>query len=872
MRFREERVALSADIESMFSQVAVPEEDQTVLRFLWREDRSLQPDVYQFRRHIFGAKSSPTSANYVLRQTAKDSSDEFPAAAETVQRNFYMDDLFKSEEDENTAVQTHENLTELLSRGGFRLTKWCSSSRDVLARIPESELSPSLKGLDLNQELPVERALGVAWNTELDSFVFKNPTRKSATTQRQVLSLIATIYDPLGMIAPYILRSKIFLQSLWCAKRGWDEEISQDELAPFKEWLDELPDLAAFEHPRFYRAMSSSPTTIQVHVFGDDSVEAFCAVAYFRFLYQDGSIQCRFVMGKTRVAPLRQLSIPKLELQAAVMCVRLLETVKREHTYDFESCHLWSDSSTVLQWIRSASRRHPTFIANRISEIQDSTDPLQWRHVPGRLNVADEGSRGLHAAELHPECRWLNGPAFLSQREEFWPTEAKTNNDTPDVVDPEWTGAAHQAPHVSLDPAHFSSLNKLIRTTSWILRFIRNCRKPQQERQLGLITVAEHNEARDMWIKRAQIEHFSLELRGLQTKTPIPRQSRILTLTPFLDENGLLRAGGRLSKAPVPYSTRHPIILPQKHDVTRLIITHFHESLYHEGNEHVRNAIRQEFWILNCRAEIRKIAHHCPYCRRRRARPHAPKMADLPSVRLKAHLPPFFHVGVDYFGPLTVKRLRKTEKRYGCLFTCLVTRAVHIKIAYTLDTDSYIMALRRMISRRGKPQRILSDNGTNFVGANRELRECLQNWNKGKINEEMVQQEVEWHFNPPAAPHFGGVWERLVQSCKRAIRAVVGKQTLTDEVLLTVMAEVEALLNSRPLTHVSTHLSDEEALTPNHFLLGRPSPNLPPDVFVSKEISASMATSSSCDKSRVETMVEGLHKPETCKRVISYLS
>jgi chloramphenicol 3-O-phosphotransferase len=213
-------------------------------------------------------------------------------------------------------------------------------------------------------------------------------------------------------------------------------------------------------------------------------------------------------------------------------------------------------------------------------------------------------------------------------------------------------------------------------------------------------------------------------------------------------------------------------------------------------------------------------------------------MADLPSVRLKAHLPPFFHVGVDYFGPLTVKRLRKTEKRYGCLFTCLVTRAVHIKIAYTLDTDSYIMALRRMISRRGKPQRILSDNGTNFVGANRELRECLQNWNKGKINEEMVQQEVEWHFNPPAAPHFGGVWERLVQSCKRAIRAVVGKQTLTDEVLLTVMAEVEALLNSRPLTHVSTHLSDEEALTPNHFLLGRPSPNLPPDVFVSKEISS----------------------------------
>ena len=235
---------------------------------------------------------------------------------------------------------------------------------------------------------------------------------------------------------------------------------------------------------------------------------------------------------------------------------------------------------------------------------------------------------------------------------------------------------------------------------------------------------------------------------------------------------------------------------------------------------------------------MRKISHQCPNCKRRRARPQAPKMADLPDVRLKAHLPPFSHVGVDYFGPLTVRRFRKTENRYGCLFTCLVTRAVHIEVAHDLGTDSYLMALRRMMSRRGKPQLIQSDNGTNFVGANRELRDCLQSWNRQRIHDEMLQEGIEWRFNPPAAPHFGGVWERIVRSCKRAIQAIVGKQTLTDEVLLTVMAEVESLLNSRPLTHVSTHLSDQEALTPNHFLLGRASPNLPPDVFVDKEISS----------------------------------
>ena len=202
MRFREERVALSAEIESMLSQVVVPAEDQTVLRFLWREHQSSAPDVYQYCRHIFGAKSSPTSVNYVLRQTAEDNFREFPKAAETVLLHFYMDDLFTSEESEDMALETHVNLTKLLLRGGFRLTKWYRSSREVLTRIPENELAPSLKGLDPEGELLIERALGVAWNTESDSFVFKNRTR-SATTQRQVLSLIASIYDPLGMIALY---------------------------------------------------------------------------------------------------------------------------------------------------------------------------------------------------------------------------------------------------------------------------------------------------------------------------------------------------------------------------------------------------------------------------------------------------------------------------------------------------------------------------------------------------------------------------------------------------------------------------------------------------------------------------------------------
>ena len=211
-------------------------------------------------------------------------------------------------------------------------------------------------------------------------------------------------------------------------------------------------------------------------------------------------------------------------------------------------------------------------------------------------------------------------------------------------------------------------------------------------------------------------------------------------------------------------------------------------------------------------------------------------MADLPRPRLGYQSPPFTHTGVDYFGPMLVRHGRKTEKRYGALFTCMTTRAVHIEIAHSLDTDSYLMAMRRMMARRGRPAHIWSDNGTNFVGAERELREGLKRLNTEHVCDQLSKDGVQWHFNPPSSPHFGGIWERLVQSAKRALKVVAGKQCVSDETLLTFMAEVESLLNGRPLTHVSVDPRDEEALTPNHFLLGRANPNLPQDVVNDRDL------------------------------------
>ena len=259
--------------------------------------------------------------------------------------------------------------------------------------------------------------------------------------------------------------------------------------------------------------------------------------------------------------------------------------------------------------------------------------------------------------------------------------------------------------------------------------------------------------------------------------------------------------------------------------------------LMHTGTDHTLNEVRQRYWIPRGRAQVKRVLFECAFCRNRRARPQHPRMADLPTDRFDDSRP-FSTVGMDYFGPLTVKRFRKTEKRYGLLVTCLATRAVHLEVSNSLDTDSFLMAFRRFVARRGRPKKVFSDNGTNLKGGERELREALTGWNQEKIADQLSQQQIEWHFNPPAASHMGGIWERLVGSVKRALAVVLGNEVTTDETLTTVFCEVENIINSRPLTHVTEDARDLTALTPNHFILGKGSRCLPPGVFSNHELHA----------------------------------
>ena len=341
-----------------------------------------------------------------------------------------------------------------------------------------------------------------------------------------MLSLIASLFDPIEFLAPFLVRAKILLQQVWQCGIGWDDVLPSELLKEWSKWQEELDGISQFRIPRFYRHVPDSPSAIELHVFGDASEQAFCSVACFRFCYSSGAVKCAFVAAKTRVAPKKPLSIPKLELQAAVLSARLSLVVIEEHDYIIDSTYFWTDSSTVLQWIRGVSKRHPAFIANRIGEILDSTDPCQWNHCPGLLNPADDGSRGLPVTSITSGSRWLNGPAFLLLPEEKWPKGNLTLEPHKQTIDDPyaqdttvtWISAVKDSKNKYFSPTKYSSLTKFLRVTAYLKRFIYNSRHLKSERRVGTLLVEEIEQARKFWIRATQAESFPQEVTAIKSK------------------------------------------------------------------------------------------------------------------------------------------------------------------------------------------------------------------------------------------------------------------------------------------------------------------------------------------------------------------
>ena len=833
LRFRENEVAISADVSKMYHRVLIPEQDQHVHRYLWRNmETDRAPDVYVKTVLTFGDKPAPAMAQIALQKTATEGEKCYPEAAEVLKKNTYMDDICDSVHVVKQARKLTTEIDEVLHNGGFHVKGWLSNltlKEDVESSNETGELEMKLlRG-------PVEeKVLGTAWNHKDDVFGFKvNPPELITLTKRTVLSQVARIYDPLGAAAAFLIRAKIGMQKLWLAGLQWDEELPPEHQTVWVRFFQEMNDLNSitFERSLTPNNVIGSPTLC---IFADASIEAFGACAYVRWETETNTFVVRFVAAKSRVAPLKSLTIPRLELQAAVLAVRLCRSITDESRMQFEKITFFSDSHIVLSWIRNQAREFKPFVSARIAEIQSKSEPDQWRHISGEKNVADDVSRGIPAQQLMG--RWKNGPEFLKLPEEEWPNESSTNS-IPEEVDQSERRKVQPVLHVTeslevLPCKEFSSWRKLIRVTAYVLRFISKLRSKHQTKESKQkisvkdttedkpISAKELEQAELYWIKQSQ--------KSLRDRL---RKGELKALTPFVDDEDVIRVGGRVGEAVISYDAKHPVLLPRKHWISLLITRYFHRN-GHSGVATTVAKIKRKYWTIRCHDLAKSMKFQCVDCRRMEAKVEKQFMSDLPIARMEPHTPPFYRTACDYFGPYLVKIGRnKTTKHYGVVFTCLSTRAVHLELATDYSTMEFLQTLRRFFAIRGQPTLMISDNGTQLVGAERELREMIQGWNKQELKEFSAEKGMEWKFVTPAAPHHNGCAEAMVKTAKRALKTAIGEQILTPFNLYTCLLEAANLMNQRPIGRIPNDPDDGSFLCPNDILLGRASAMVPQGPF-----------------------------------------
>ncbi|KAF7641096.1 hypothetical protein LDENG_00294180, partial [Lucifuga dentata] len=532
-------------------------------------------------------------------------------------------------------------------------------------------------------------------------------------------------------------------------------------------------------------------------------------------------------MAKSRVAPIKVTTVPRLELTAAVVSVAVSNTLKEELGLADIDEYFWTDSKVVLGYINNEARRFHTFVSNRIQKIHLSTSPQQWRYVPTDKNPADLASRGSSASELLTS-NWFTGPQFLWEME-IAPA-AKVITEIP-IGDPELkkvqTLNVQATEQVSLSDrlSKFSSWYKATQAVARLLRRVKS------DKSTGHSTVQERKDAQCIIIRNLQRQVYPEEIKLLSKGTQLPSQSKLYQLDAFLDQDGILKVGGRLKNASLPTSQKHPVILPKDHHISRMIIAHCHEQVRHQGKCLTINEIRSNgYWIPGMNRTIAAYVRQCVNCQKLRGSAEEQRMADLPLEHVSPSAP-FTYCGMDCFGPFLTKQGRKVHKRYSLLFTCLCCRAIHIEMLDNMSTDAFINGLRCFIAIRGAVRQIKCDQGTNFVGAKNELREALKQVDNDRLTAFLAEKQCDFSFNAPHSSHAGGVWERQIRTVRNVLRSTLSLSSgrLNDASLWTFFYEAMAIVNSRPLT--VDNLNDPvspEPLTPNHLLTMKSVAALPP--------------------------------------------
>ncbi|KAL0829476.1 hypothetical protein ABMA28_004238 [Loxostege sticticalis] len=829
-------IALNADIEKMYFQVKLAPEHQPFQRILFRFDPKSKIDVYQFNRVCFGVSSSPYLAMRVVHQLAADSRERgmYPLAAYEAVNHMYMDDYVCSLPSIEVAKNTYQQMVDMFKSGGFNLLKWISNSEELMSQIPSSHKSSSAINFDSDSNAAT-KIVGMRWQPHDDYFSFHvNFDIPEKCTKRSILSITARLFDPIGVISPIVSFMKVLVQECWKLQLDWDDDVPDFIENKWKQFNSELSLLQSIKIPRHIGITLNLNVTLIG--FADASEKCYGACVYIRVDddIDSNAHSVQLLTAKSKVSSPNK-TLARLELCAALLLAKLIDSVRSVYSKrcNISNIYAFSDSTVTLTWIHSPAYKFHTFVANRISLINEYLPASHWFHVRGIENPADIVSRPVTPKSLVDNALWFHGPQWLSAPFHAWNVnQFKVNNNNNDEsLESKTISMPIQILQENTHPIQtlsdrISSWSKLLRSFVYILRFTKILKSH------GPISVHDLEESELYILRYIQNNHFSQEVHALQ-HNKLCKNKSVLKLNPFIDNNGLLRAGGRLSHSQLNFDVKHPILLP-KDRLVSLLIEYHHKINLHTGPALLLALLRQKYWIISARNLVRKIVHDCNICFKFKPRATNPLMGDLPAIRV-SQVKAFVYTAVDYAGPFFITHIRgrgvKSHKAYICLFVCLTSKALHLELVTDLSTDLFLAAFKRFIARRGPVSIIYSDGGTNFLGAKRKLNDIYSEIKSADIEsyltDYLTQYKIEFKNSPPYGPHFNGISETNVKSVKNHLYKAIGTQILSYEEFNTILIQIENLLNSRPLCILSDDPSDLTPLTPNHFLNVTPLKFLP---------------------------------------------
>jgi hypothetical protein len=831
LRFRQGEFAAQGDVGEMFNRIGVAAEDQKRLVFLWQEGPSSPIEYYCYTCHIFGARCAPAVANFVIGYLLEREGVENP---EGKRRRFYMDDFFAEGDCPEEVSKDVREVSTALSKNGMELGKWVFSHPEIRERMNEAALlvgeasvqtadstAPAMGEVEFSDKEQVypgkNKILGVQWNVVEDCLTFSTRALdQESGTAAEVLSVLASIFDPLGIVAPVVFRGKLLMRKIWKDKLAWHVAVDVELLKEWEMWVNEVRVIAELKIPRWYGTRKT--TRAQLHVFGDASDKGYGCVSYLVFC-ENGVWKVAYVNSKSRLSAEPGHSsaiseaepIARVELQACLLGFRQVSVLLGELDLQIVKVVVWTDSQVVYWWTRNNRARYPPFVRSRLKEIFEmrykfgklSAVTTQVLYVPTNENPADLVSRGPSGEEFVRQFGfWTTGPAFLQQGPKAWPEQPDRQQPAEqeeEVRIVAVAGAAHEAENFS----------------TWLGYLHVRCNNFDA-------TVEELKEEEVKILRGVQEEEFAREMSHLKEKVRkgeswMPKFSnRLKGRRLFLDEDGLMRLESRaelIDDELWSYDQKFPVVMPNRHPVTDLICRSAHSEVKHTGGETTWGRVNKKFYIPGGRKRCVQLVRDCKLCNRVEPKTSRPPTASLHRSRLNVRKPAWTDTGIDFFGPLMCTSSGQAVKRYGLILIDMTSRALHLELTVSLELDSLMLALERFRCVRGTAKVFRCDNGTTFHGADNEFRRLEEDVLVKLARAGKIKWGSKFEFNPPYAPHWGGSWERLIKEVKRCMMKAFeqhDRRAKTEEIVRTILYEAMWVLNNRPLCIIE----DGRVLTP----------------------------------------------------------